>query len=359
MNPEKFSLDSNEHIKREFRDNFGVNEKQNDTTSKDGGRIFDVKEEVDSSIMEKALNHEHVDPSFTEYFLKKEAKEKAKIENDIKEREENFNTYQKLLLKYKGVWGNIKQLERKHKNSLTDPEVSYTVLLLEEERHALHLEALEVANKIGKGKNEVLADILNKEGNLEEFGLPEFTLYEEGRSELDYEDRELSQGCSFLVFDVGNSCLGDQYMVRPEIPQLYDSVIYNRAGLLVKQFDLQFKDFPNNFSHSITSTIHSIEVPDDQLEKVASFIRSNPNQFRLKEEYFSDNEKQQAKIEYQKSLKVFIKYLDYSMNRSSTAGEDYDYLLEKVRLRGNHDEIEITESVIRDSWGQSLTDNQE
>lgn len=293
MNPEKLNISSREHVNEGLEDLFDerLEEKDADWRSKKGG--------VKAALEEKKLQEE----------------------TETRAQYENFDKYQTLLVKYKGVWNKIKQLEKKHRNNLTDPEISSSLRILEEERHGVHLEALEIATKLGKNKNEVTADILNREGNLEEFGLPEFTLCPANR-----EFPESGVDYSLLIFNIDDS----EVLVHP----LYYSTHNERMQELAKELNLPIEEHSFNLYHNDYLPVsHCIKVSDDQLEKVASIIRNNPNRFRLKEEYFSESEKAEAGKLYQESVRHFLKKL---------IGQALK------RDHGNRDEAELIEEVLRE-----------
>ncbi len=80
--------------------------------------------------------------------------------------------YQKLLEEYLDLWREVRKAEQEGDAGFTR--------MLDEERHAKHVELLEVGMRMGRGYDEVMFDILAREGNLKEYGLPECKIMRAG-----------------------------------------------------------------------------------------------------------------------------------------------------------------------------------
>lgn len=272
----------------------------------------------------------------------------AVAEGYAREREKDEGEYKRLLSDYKSVWGEIKKLERRYK-TVSNPEIISSLNVLENERHDIHQDILEVGRKIGRGKSDVTADILNNEGNLAELGLPEFSIFKEAmdRGNDFYSPERASANTTYLIYDILDSTIGDPYSPRSIIPRLYAGIRDRRANELIKSLGLKLQDFPDGFSHELSHTVCCIAVPNDRLEEIASHIRNDSEKFRLDAAFFSVEEKERAKTEYRNKLLQFLKWA--VEDRDSSVVDD---LLQYSGHNGNKEEIDIADGVVSDCLKQ-------
>ncbi len=261
---------------------------------------------------------------------------------------ENEPGYIKLLSKYKTIWDKIRKLERRYK-TIADPEVGTAVRVLELERHQIHLEALEIGQKMGKGSNEVVADILNNEGSLSELGLPEFTIFDLNAF-LSNDTESWTYGENFgikrggithLIYNLKESTIGHQWSFRPNIPKLYDRVIQRRVDLMSGELGLELDKFSDGFSHERNHTVYCIAVPDSRLEEIAKLIWSSPDKYRIGFDFFSDIEKAGAIEEYKKDLRIFFSNSEFSRET------DAQHLVDYVKKHGTKKEVELAEEALK------------
>lgn len=320
---------------------------------------------------------EHVEEGLAEIHATKKEKKDAVVqeekEGDIRikqEREENFYNYQNLLTQYGDVWNRIKRLERGYKTALTDTEVGTAIRVLDEERHNVHLKMLETAAKIGKSKGEVTADILNQEGNLAEFGLPEFALYQPDKNErfIEEPDNALAKEYfksrrtlidknkySYLMFAIGDRTIGNEESPRPKIPRLYFDLRHKKELELADELHLAAFRFNDEFAHLCDQTIYCVRVPDDQLEKVAVFINSQQERFRIREDFFSEQEKKEAVEKFKQAIKEWLDFVEMS----DTYSIKKEYLLELLtymQRTGSSEEISLTKEFL-DNYKEELDDD--
>ena len=271
-------------------------------------------------------------------FLKEERKRKG--EDETIEREGNMNRYDATLDRYKNVWNETKKLERRYKNALTDPEVATAMRVLDEERHNIHLQALALAEELGRSESEVMADILNTTGNLAELGLPELTLYTRDREQSVWEGvAEGAKTDTFIVFDVLDRTIGEPYDPRPAIPRLYDSTIRDRMKLLAETFQLSIEYIDDDFSHSCEHTFVCLKVPDGRLEEIAAQIRNNREKFGIGEEYYSKEEKTSAVEAYKEGVLGYL---------GSTDREYYPRLIKYLEAGGRREEVALARIAMKE-----------
>src|SRR5580693_5658336 len=82
------------------------------------------------------------------------------------------NDYFDLIDAYNAKFRQIKGLLGRRAN----PRVEETIQRLDLERHDIHVRLAEIGSKLGKDANDVVADIMERSGDLREYGLPEFSL---------------------------------------------------------------------------------------------------------------------------------------------------------------------------------------
>lgn len=101
---------------------------------------------------------------------------KSSTSTDKDPKLEILDQYLELTSKYKTTTKELLKLKRSTAFGVVDEEKIVSVRVLDSERHDIHLKMLELGGKMGKSKADVLADLLREEGNLSEYGLPEFSL---------------------------------------------------------------------------------------------------------------------------------------------------------------------------------------
>lgn len=292
-----------------------------------------------------------------------ELREKVKA-NEVKSYGEaaeliNQERYTNLLRKYLDRFKKIKLLERRARGVM-DPETRTSIEIADQERHNIHLELLEVAKKIGKTKNDVIIDIIRHEGNLEEYGLPEFLLispddldeYGNLVTSVDFTDGILKtrpERRSFATLEKqGEDKVG---LEKDEVVIVYDTVSdtlrtsYGRGAgtpcvlpdslLRIERGEKLAKEVGGKlvllndsaFFHSESLSVAGVAIPKSNLVSVAGTIRNNPEKFRIGKHFYSTEEQKNAENYYVQRVKKIISYL------ASEEGSSFytDRYLEKLR----------------------------
>ncbi len=184
-----------------------------------------------------------------------------------------------LLPAYIEKFNELKKIRRKNPGGLTDPEIKAQMNFIDQERHQIHLQLIELGAKLGKNKTDVLMDIIKEECSLEEFGLPEFSIKTE-ENEINWDTNALKQGEILLIFDITNCDEGGAPMYEEDHEERK-----KRAEALIKEMGGRLIEETEGAYHETVYYL-GITLPKENLEKVAAIIRDNPKKFRLGKEFY-------------------------------------------------------------------------
>ncbi len=186
--------------------------------------------------------------------------------------------YDKLLNQYYRIHTMIKRKERYvREHNVFDSELSLELKQLEKERHEIHMKLQESGHPIGKDKNAILADILTKEGNLSEYGLPDFPILQE--KDLDYFDSSylIRDNRVLIVFrseDIELDESGDMHLDESdEYRRQVELANHIASDLKLDVFDQQ----NSRYFHEATIRLVGIIVPNDRIQEVATYIKKYKN----------------------------------------------------------------------------------
>ena len=258
--------------------------------------------------------------------------EKPEQENDA---EKNQQDYDYLINSYHRTTLKMKAIQRRYPVP-GDSELIEKIHEMDTERHEIHIRLLEIGGKLGKDKGDILVDIVREQRTLEEYGLPEFSILTEediiktddyhqpyyfnldtdrdskedwktdwkGRSDWESirSDEKKEDGIPkdtfMLVFAIvpiegygGDELEPEDYTVR-----------LRRARRLAKQMGGEVFEKRDSGYHEATAKILGVIFPKKDMEKVAGVIRSNPERFRLGQEFYSKNETDFMKSEDKEGL---------------------------------------------------------
>lgn len=240
---------------------------------------------------------------------------KTEAENSLKRYEEKrkiIDDYQQLVGTYHDYFQRIKNLSDRS----GDPRVSAQIDALEDKRHNTHLQLLEMGKQIGKDKNNVLVDIIREQKTLQEYDLPEFSILREndilqkndwyapyefnvdtesGLPGTYFNPNEKDQRGSsvipedkcMIVFSIA-PCSGDD---REKDAPVDFYIREKRAEALAERVRGEVFSASDSSYHAASASILGVIIPKKDLEKVAAIIRDNPREFRLGEQFYSDDEK--------------------------------------------------------------------
>jgi hypothetical protein len=243
--------------------------------------------------------------------------------NNDNGQEENVDAkeqYFDLIYEYDKKFTQIKNLTGRREN----PRVEETIQRLDQERHELHLRLVEAGQKIGKNEYDILADIMERSGNLEEFGLPEFSIMTHHESSF-FVGSEVKQDEVVLVFDTVYFG-GDRRKNQKDALYPPDETIrQSRAKALAEALGTSIallKD--SRFFHSHTMDRTGVILKTSQIEETLALIRSNPEKYRLGEKSYSPDEIDGANAHFQQHCKELWNYWAADKYRSYVYGEEWD-----------------------------------
>src|SRR3989344_7997494 len=268
------------------------------------------------------------------------------------ERKELQNKYAKLVKKYQQKFKEIKQLEHKHRAVLTDPDVQNEIQLVDAERHDIHLELSEVGERLGKNMTDVMVDLIRQQGNLEEFGLPEFAILTEdevewlqngatslaivrGNAEFENTPELFPRRESgilggpqniLLVYDVCTHQFGDGYSHRSQLLNPDSEIRADRMMQLAEATSAEPYHFFDGFSHGVNTSVSGLIIPKDQLEIIASLIRVHPERYRLQSEFYTPPDVDKARQAYILSLEKVVSDLEelgHSFSHETDAAQGF------------------------------------
>ena len=310
-----------------------------------------------------------------------------KILSERSEVDKEGADYLNIIGQYNGIVDQLENLiSRRDVLGLRD-DYQDRLLELEQRRHALHLELLELAPKIDKSEVNVRVDLLRSRGNLSEYGLPEISLLKPADFQiLDQEERNIKDAVKVGLspHNLNDSPIlkrgeedrfWDREYDEPPKPgevmfvyntsELYLTAWHDRAGLMLQSVfsdaiearaqrlarDTKLEHhvvYNADYFHSVEdfTRVHGLYVPDDQIERVATIIRENPEKYSPSPKFFSKKELKQAEqllsdlpkisIHHQiqcVNLEAFekayptIDYFDYKTGKNRT---EYDTQMQTV-----------------------------
>lgn len=257
--------------------------------------------------------------------------------------------YIRLLDAYEKKFRKVKFLESRARG-VFDEETRNIIQVAETERHNVHIELEAVGKRIGKNKDAIMIDILRKDGNLEEYDLPEFILLSSddlneygnvdtkvelvnGRlvtkisndnlktlseadstdvatktksvEELSSKEEGLDPDETMLVYTVTTYPMGT-YSGGIQRSQIDFTLRKERQKLLAKDLgarEVYLIDVP---FHENYLSLSGVAVKKDQLEKVASIIREHPYKYRLGKQFYIDEEQNRSEDDYLRDIKKII-----------------------------------------------------
>lgn len=229
--------------------------------------------------------------------------------------------YLDLIDAYRGRVKEMKKLERRFPGGVGDKEITASVITIDQERHEIHLKLIELGKKFGKGKDDVLVDIIRKDGTLDEYELPEFSILTENDI-IDTGDwhnpyyfnvdpdarRPSTEAAPDYYKDEGERLIEpDKVMLVFAIvpienyggdeldPEDYEERV-GRAHALAKKVGGEVFESRDSGYHEAYAKILGVIIPKKDLEKVAAVIRNNPDQYRLGDEFYPDKVKSDVEL---------------------------------------------------------------
>lgn len=224
--------------------------------------------------------------------------------------------YSDLISVYQSKVSELKRLQRRVPRGVIDEEVGTSIRVVDQERHETHLKLIELGKQLGKSKDEVLVDIIRKDGTLEEYGLPEFSILAE--NDIIYTDdwhdpyyfnvdtdalRPSTEAIGSYCKRQGESLLKPNEVMlvfaivpikndgEDELyPEDYDERV-RRANALAEEIGGKIFEERDSDYHEADAKILGVIVPGKDLEKVAAVIRNNPSKYRIGNEFYSDKVK--------------------------------------------------------------------
>ncbi len=222
--------------------------------------------------------------------------------------------YADLIGAYKVKVSDIKKIQRRVPQGVAALDTERALRVIDEERHQTHLKLIELGQKLGKAKDDVLVDIIRKDASLESYGLPEFSILSENDiidtgywhnpyhfnvnpstrrpSKEDPPDYYKEEGESVIKSDevmfvfaiVPIENYGEDELVPPDYEERS-----KRATALAEEVGGRVFEERDSGYHEAYAKILGVIVPKIDLEKVATTIRDNPGSFRLKSEFYPES----------------------------------------------------------------------
>lgn len=241
--------------------------------------------------------------------------------------QEESRRYDYFINSYHKVTQKMKALQRRYPIP-NDPEINEQIVTLDKERHDIHLHLLEMGEKLGKDKSDVLVDLIREQRTLEEYQLPEFSILAENdiitkkndpfqpyEFNVDLQEtlpctnrnllKTLSDNTPALY---GESVIPkDKFMLvfaivpvfkwekRQEFTPDDFEIRIKRAEKLANELGGEFFNELDTTHHGSAARIIGVIFPNKDLENIVAIIRSNPKKFRLGEEFYLKRELKQIK----------------------------------------------------------------
>ncbi|KND51256.1 MAG: hypothetical protein ABA06_03030 [Parcubacteria bacterium C7867-001] len=236
-------------------------------------------------------------------------------------KEQQQRRYGRLLDTYSELYQRI-QAHHRARTGLADETTQARLRVLEEKRHNLHLQLIALGSSLGKEKSDVLVDIIRDQRTLEEYGLPEFSILTENdiiedgnwhnpysfNIDSDEKGEGFLPGAPKRFIDAEEE---SQRLIGPDkciIVFSIDPVVdggtthspadiearRRRAKALAESIKGEVIDMRDSEYHEAYAQILGVEIPKKDLEGVARIIRDNPELYRLKDEYYSEEERKEA-----------------------------------------------------------------
>lgn len=231
---------------------------------------------------------------------------------DLKEQE--LGAYSTIMDSYHNLTQKLRALERHHPADARDNAIKFKITEIDKDRHNLHLKAVEIAEKLGKTKDDVLIDIIRWDNSLSEYGLPEFSILKnadivetggfhsaiqfninetEGvpseptpldKQFTDYGDKEnvIEENEVLLLFSIVPVEGSGERRLQPEDYDKRDA----RAESLAKEVGGKYFNQSMGGYHATSADVIGVVIPKEKLQKVAEVIRDNPKKFRLGKEFY-------------------------------------------------------------------------
>lgn len=276
--------------------------------------------------------------------------------------------YVNFLKKYQQTVNRIKAIQKRYPVP-GDPEVLTKIENLDKERHETHMQLLDVGKSLAKNEADVLIDIIRQNRTLQDYGLPEFSLFTsddvvytgywhdlyefnidpkaklphpnvskkwkekgerravENQRDLDDEAKERLEGrpkgiasdeC-MLVFAIVPVA---KYGEFEDEPDDY-SVRIRRAEKLAQELGTTVFEERDSDYHNADAKVLGVVFPKTEFEKVCTLIRDNPEEYRLGTDFYSDTDK--------KELREFVV-------KKEPAREKYRLWLEERKREGREDQ---------------------
>src|SRR3989344_5698272 len=252
------------------------------------------------------------------------------------ERKELKNKYAKLVKKYQQKFKEIKQLEHKHRAVLTDPDVRNEIQLVDAERHDIHLELSEVGERLGKNMTDVMVDLIRQQGNLEEFGLPEFAILTEDEVEW------LQNGATSLAIVRGNA----KFENTPELFPRRESGILGGPQNILLVYDVCTHQFGDGYSHRSQLLNPDSEIRADRMMQLAEATSAEP--YRLKSEFYTPAEVDKARQAYILSLEKVVSDLEELGHSFSHETDEAKGFLNYIKHYHGDEARALADEVVKD-----------
>jgi hypothetical protein len=299
------------------------------------------------------------------------------------ERERLFAEYHNGLAEYDKLYLEVKKMIAEAEKIGTDEESKKLLAFTDKERDDLHKKLNGIAARLGKNEHDVMVDIFRQRGTLEEYGLPEFPVLKGGESvvmpgfnidttklsvlppqkpggafykaQLEHEaeldemiKQEAVAGEEFGSFAEENKKILNSMVIIYNITPIFDPagnrIEQNQSGMalskkdhllrrnrqlaIMEKFGLDpYEEMDGNYHLGSSLFVNGVVVPSDRIAEIAAAIRDNPAEFRLGEQFYSDNEKKAAEND-------FKSYMDY-LKKHFSEDEVRRYLAERKKLYGN------------------------
>ena len=245
--------------------------------------------------------------------------------------------YREIMERYKAKVKEIRKIEKRSPGGLQNKEIASAIRLIDEERHNIHLELIDFGERLGKDKETVLIDIIRQDCTLEDFGLPEFSIstdediittkdwHNPYYFNVDAKKRRPSKTSSTKGTTADyrwDRFRQEEAMNNPIIKESEEAIKYDEVMIVFAIVPVDNDGYdnkrPDDFSerqkraqalaeavggktfqaydsayHEGTAEILGVTIPKEDLEKVATIIRENPNKFRIGEQYYSDSKKEE------------------------------------------------------------------
>lgn len=229
-------------------------------------------------------------------------------------REEAAQMYPFLLEDYHNLEAKLRRAQKRGRIA-TDEETKAEVDAIDRERHEKHQELLRNAEVLGMTAEDVLIDIVRARGNLEDYGLPEFSILTaddfDATSDTVKAHVDPEKGGTGDIFSrpyglrsgVGSLLPKDEVVIVFAIVPLNEGVDRSteqgreyevrekkaeRLAQKIKAEPFYFVD--SEYFHTQSVAIAGVKIAGSDLEKVAKVIRENPQEFRVGKQFYTAEE---------------------------------------------------------------------